>query len=99
MDIDPTHSYRFLPRKTSPPINKKRYVQTLYLASLLSGLCGGNIAYANPAIQSVNINPNPLIQGQALTISVAASPDVTQATATIDFHRSKDASFQLSLSQ
>ena len=39
-----------------------------------------------PAIQSIDVSPSPLATGQPFTISVTASPDVVQATATVDLH-------------
>ena len=40
---------------------------------------------AAPTIQTIELSPNPLVLGQPATVVVAASPDVTQAIATIDF--------------
>lgn len=42
-------------------------------------------AFSKPAVQSVAFLPNPLVAGQNFTISVTASPDVTEASATLDF--------------
>src|SRR5690349_15668119 len=94
-----SNSHRLLPRKTGSPINKRRYVRSFYLASLLGVFCAHNIAQANPAIEAVDVNPNPLIRGQAFTITARASTDVTQATTTVDFFRLKDPPLRFSLSQ
>ncbi len=58
---------------------------TLAASLALSFSLGAN-AWAKPAIQSINVSPNPLIAGQTFTITVAATPDVTQASATVQFH-------------
>jgi Ca2+-binding RTX toxin-like protein len=52
---------------------------------LALGLCLGNMAWSKPSIQSVAISPNTLTIAQSFTVTVAASPDVTQATAVLDF--------------
>jgi Ca2+-binding RTX toxin-like protein len=39
-----------------------------------------------PAIQSIEVSPNPVTTGQNFMLSVAASPDVTAASAIVDFH-------------
>jgi Ca2+-binding RTX toxin-like protein len=46
----------------------------------------GNVVWGAPAIQSIDVSPSPLATGQPFTISVTASPDVVQATATVDLH-------------
>jgi len=51
---------------------------------LTLGLCFGNVAWGKPSIQSIDVSPSPLIAGQNFTITVAASPDVTQAATTAD---------------
>ena len=53
--------------------------------ALLAGACIGHVVSAAPSIQSVVVQPDPLQIGQGFTINVAASADVTQATATVDF--------------
>jgi len=55
------------------------------VASLAVGLCLGNAAWSKPSIQNVVVSPSPLRIAQNFTVTVAASPDVTQATAVIDF--------------
>jgi hypothetical protein len=40
---------------------------------------------AAPSIQAIDVAPNPLVVGQNFTVSMTASSDVTQATATADF--------------
>jgi Ca2+-binding RTX toxin-like protein len=52
---------------------------------LIAGLSAGGSVWATPSIQSVDVSPNPLVVGQNFTITVATSPDVTLATATVDF--------------
>jgi uncharacterized protein YlzI (FlbEa/FlbD family) len=42
---------------------------------------------AKPAIQAVDVNPNPLLLNRAFTVTVAATPDVTFATATLESGR------------
>jgi Ca2+-binding RTX toxin-like protein len=58
-------------------------------ASLAFGLCVANGVFGAPLIQSVEVSPNPLVAGRTFSISVKASPDVTQATARVAF-RSAD---------
>jgi len=53
---------------------------------LTLGLSLGTAAWSKPAIQSIDVSPNPLVAGQAFTISITASPDVTQGTVSVDFH-------------
>ena len=45
----------------------------------------GNVAWAKPFIESIEVAPNPLIEGQSFTVTVKSSTDVTQAEATVDF--------------
>ena len=52
---------------------------------LAVGLTTGSAALARPSIQSIQVSPNPLISGQNFTITVTASPGVTQGTAIVDF--------------
>ena len=52
-------------------------------SSLALGLSVGNVVWGAPAIQSIDVSPTPLATGQPFTISVTASPDVVQATATV----------------
>lgn len=56
-------------------------------SALALGLCFGNVAWAKPSIQSLDVSPDPLTIGQTFTITVSASADVTFATATVDFHK------------
>jgi Ca2+-binding RTX toxin-like protein len=64
-------------------------VRKLLLAVPLAlGLSSGSAAWGKPAVQSVEVSPDPLIAGQNFTITVAAS-DATQGTATVDFHPGK----------
>lgn len=56
-------------------------------ACLSALLCLGNVARGNPSIQSIEPSPNPLITGQSFTIAVTASPDVVQASASIDIRQ------------
>src|SRR5258705_3949568 len=53
--------------------------------SLALALCLANVVSGAPLIQSIQVSPNPLITGQNFTIAVAASADVTQAVARVDF--------------
>ena len=53
--------------------------------SVTLGLSLGNLAWSKPSIQSVTVTPNPLSIGQTFSITVTASPDVTFATAAVDF--------------
>jgi Ca2+-binding RTX toxin-like protein len=53
--------------------------------ALLSGLCLGHAAWGKPSIQQITVSPNPLAIAQNFTVTVAASPDVTQATAVLNF--------------
>jgi len=65
--------------------------------SLTFGLGLGNMAWAVPSIQSIDVSPSPLISGHNFTISIAASSDVTQAIATVDFHPGQPRSQQILL--
>src|SRR5688572_26805744 len=65
-------------------------VRKLLLAVPLAlGLSVGSAAWGKPSIQSIEVSPNPLISGQNFTITVTASPDVTQGTAIVDFQPGK----------
>src|SRR5262245_18823271 len=77
----------------------KKLMQRSIAVSLTLGLCLGNVAWSKPSIQSIEVSPNPLIAGQNFTIAVTASPDVTQATATVDFHPGKPQSLQVPLTK
>src|SRR5580765_389303 len=68
-------------------------------ASLAVGMSFGNVAWSKPAIQSIEVSPNPLISGQTFTIVVAASLDVTQAIASLDFHQGKQQSLAVLLTK
>jgi Ca2+-binding RTX toxin-like protein len=52
-----------------------------------------------PSIQSIEVSPNPLVTGQSFAITVAASADVTQASATIDFRPGKTKSLEVPLTK
>ena len=54
--------------------------------SLTLGLCLGELAWSKPSIQTIDVSPNPLSVGQAFTITVTASADVTFAAASRDLH-------------
>jgi Ca2+-binding RTX toxin-like protein len=54
---------------------------------------------AKPAIQAVDVNPNPLLLNRAFTVTVAATPDVTFATATLDFRPGAAPSLQIPLTK
>jgi Ca2+-binding RTX toxin-like protein len=60
-----------------------------FAASLALGLSLGNVAWSNPSIQSIEVSPNPLATAQSFTVSVSASPDVTQAIAVVSFRPGK----------
>ena len=57
----------------------------------------GNVAWSTPSIQSVAVSPNPLITGQFFAIAVTASPDVTEASATVDFRTGQPRSLEIPL--
>jgi len=54
-------------------------------------------AFSKPAVQSVAFLPNPLVAGQNFTIAITTSPDVTEASATVDVQPGNFASQALSL--
>ena len=56
---------------------------------LTLGLTVCAAAWSKPAIQSVDVSPNPLIAGQSFTISVTASSDALQGLGSVDFHPDK----------
>jgi Ca2+-binding RTX toxin-like protein len=97
-NITLNHSHA-LQQRRAPATRKSRrtYYHLNTVATLFAAICSASVAWANPTIQSIDLNPNPLIAGQSFAMVVAASPDVTQASATIDFHRSKSSSLQFSL--
>ncbi len=68
-------------------------------ASLTLGLCVGNIAWGAPLLQSIDVSPNPLPLGHNFLIVVSASPDVTQVTATVDFHPGASLSMEIPLTK
>ncbi len=68
-------------------------------AALTIGLCLGHSVWSAPLIQSIEVSPNPLITGQNFIIAVTASPDVTQAMATVDFRPGKSLSLEIPLTQ
>jgi Ca2+-binding RTX toxin-like protein len=53
--------------------------------SLTLGICLANVVWSAPSIQSIEVSPNPLTNGQSFSIAVTASPDVIRALATVDF--------------
>jgi Ca2+-binding RTX toxin-like protein len=63
--------------------------------TLAMGLFSGNAGLGKPAIQSIEVSPDPLITGQNFTITVTSS-DAIRGTATIDFHPGKQ-SLEVSL--
>jgi Ca2+-binding RTX toxin-like protein len=67
--------------------------------SLTLGLSLGNVVWSKPSIQSIEVSPNPLIARQNFTIAVTASSDVTEATATVDFHPGKPQSVEIPLTK
>jgi len=67
--------------------------------SLTLGLCLGNVVWGAPSIQSIDLSPNPLITGHTFTIEVTASPDVTQATATVGFRPGQQGLLQIPLAK
>lgn len=52
---------------------------------LAASFCVANVVWSAPSIQSITVSPEPLIIGRNFNIEVAASTDVTQAIATVDF--------------
>jgi Ca2+-binding RTX toxin-like protein len=74
--------------------------RTLYLAASLSlGLVAGNEVWAKPSIQSIDVSPNPVVLGRSFTVAVTATPDVTFAAATVDFHPGQTPSLQIPLTK
>ena len=73
-------------------------IRSLRLAiSLTAGLCLGNAVWSAPSIQSIDVSPNPLTNGQSFSIAVIASPDVIRASATVDFRLSQPSSLRIPL--
>ena len=68
-------------------------------ASLALGLCMSSVAFGADLLQSIEVSPNPLIAGRNFTISVTASPDVTQAIATVDFRPGDPRPLQIQLTK
>ena len=68
-----------------PVAGRIRNIRCALLAGL--GLSLGNLAWANPSIQNVEVSPNPLIAGAPFTITVTASADVAFASAVADFRK------------
>lgn len=60
-------------------------VSTVRLAVVLGAV---TTAWSAPVINSIEVIPTPLRIGTPFSINVAASPDVTQGTATVDFRPS-----------
>jgi Ca2+-binding RTX toxin-like protein len=52
---------------------------------LAASLFVANVGWSAPSIQSIVVSPNPLIIGRDFDLQIAASSDVTQAIATVDF--------------
>jgi Ca2+-binding RTX toxin-like protein len=86
-----------LMKHTSPP-RMLNCFRTL-AASLTLSLGLGTAAWAKPSVDSITVSPNPLIAGQAFSISVAASPDATEAVATVDFSPGKTLSLNIPLTK
>jgi Ca2+-binding RTX toxin-like protein len=59
----------------------------------------GNVAWSVPSIQSIAVSPNPLVSGQLFTIAVTASPDVTEAAATVSFRTGLPQSLEIPLTR
>ena len=77
---------RFSPLTVSRAQSNSPGLRNVRLAMCLAlGLCLGATAWSKPMIQSVDVSPNPLLAGQAFTISVTASPDTVQGLASVDF--------------
>ncbi|MGZ8939727.1 MAG: hypothetical protein ACXW32_10995, partial [Limisphaerales bacterium] len=62
-------------------------------------ICAGTVAWSVPVINSVQVTPAPLRQGAPFSISVVASADVTQATATVDFRPAVASLLRVTLSK
>jgi Ca2+-binding RTX toxin-like protein len=77
MKADTTHTMNSL---LAQPLRK--FVLAVSLGTALSA---GTAAWGKPSIQSLEVSPNPLIIGGDFTITVAASPDVETASATVAF--------------
>ena len=74
--------------------------RSLFLINSISlGLFLASPVWSKPAIQSVEVAPNPLLTGQPFTISVSASADVTRATATVEFHPDESRELEISLTK
>lgn len=91
MKTNTTHTYQSRLRKQ----NGFRH----FAASLALSLSLGTTAWAKPSIQSVTVNPNPLIAGQTFTIVVAASPDTAQGNVSVQFHPGQPESLFIPLMQ
>jgi len=78
--------------------HRKQYGFRHLAASLALSLSLGG-AWAKPSVQSISVSPNPLIAGQTFTVSVTASPDVTMATASVDFHPGQQQTVLIPLTQ
>ena len=63
------------------------------------GFSLANAVFGSELIQSVDVAPNPLVTGRTFTISVNASPDVTQATASVDFRPGAPRSLSIELTK
>jgi Ca2+-binding RTX toxin-like protein len=68
-------------------------------ASLTLALSLGTSAWAKPSIDSVDVSPNPLVAGQTFTVTVAASPDATEGTVSVDFRPGKQQSLLIPLTK
>src|SRR3954463_1559474 len=69
-------------------------------AVVLAAFCLAQSVWADPTIFSVGVSPNPLRRGEPFAITVAASPDVSQATLVVEFQGSKSVGgLQLSLTK
>lgn len=58
-------------------------------AALFLAMSAGTASWAKPFVQSIVVSPNPVIEGQAYSVSVTTSPDVTSAEATVEFAQSR----------
>ena len=67
--------------------------------ALSLGLCFAHSVWSVPAIQSIEVSPNPLITGQNFSLAVAGSPDVVKAVARVDFHTAQPRSVLVPLIQ
>jgi Ca2+-binding RTX toxin-like protein len=55
------------------------------------------LAWSKPSIQSIEVTPTPLLLNRSFTITATGLPDVTSATASVDFRPGKEQTLDLSL--